>query len=404
MTRLATAHILLAVTGGVAAYRAADLASQLVQAGAKVDTILTEGAAQFIQPLTFAALTRRPVHTDLFAPWSGDALGHISLARDAEVMLVAPASANAIARLSLGLASDLLGAVALSTSAPLIVAPAMEHGMFHHPATQSHLQTLRDRGATVVGPAHGRLASGAIGDGRLVAVGELLDAVRQALGRDGPLAGIRIVLTAGGTREALDPVRYLGNRSSGKMGYALAYAAIDLGAAVHLITGPVNLPAPAGIEVTEVESAAAMHQAVGDATRSADVLIMAAAVADFRPRHRQTQKIKKQPDTEPLTLELKRNPDILASISHTGLIKVGFAAETEDLLANAEKKLTAKTLDMIVANDATATIGSGTSTAIILRPGQRPESLPEMTKEALAQHILEQVAEIVTRNKSGATR
>ncbi|MBA3642981.1 MAG: bifunctional phosphopantothenoylcysteine decarboxylase/phosphopantothenate--cysteine ligase CoaBC [Chloroflexia bacterium] len=404
MTRLATAHILLAVTGGVAAYRAADLASQLVQAGAKVDTILTEGAAQFIQPLTFAALTRRPVHTDLFAPWSGDALGHLSLARDAEVMLVAPASANAIARLSLGLASDLLGAVALSTSAPLIVAPAMEHGMFHHPATQSHLQTLRDRGATVVGPAHGRLASGAIGDGRLVAVGELLDAVRQALGRDGPLAGIRIVLTAGGTREALDPVRYLGNRSSGKMGYALAYAAIDLGAAVHLITGPVNLPAPAGIEVTEVESAAAMHQAVGDATRSADVLIMAAAVADFRPRHRQTQKIKKQPDTEPLTLELKRNPDILASISHTGLIKVGFAAETEDLLANAEKKLTAKTLDMIVANDATATIGSGTSTAIILRPGQRPESLPEMTKEALAQHILEQVAEIVTRNKSGATR
>jgi phosphopantothenoylcysteine decarboxylase/phosphopantothenate--cysteine ligase len=404
MTRLATSHILLAVTGGVAAYRAADLASQLVQAGAKVDTILTEGAAQFIQPLTFAALTRRPVHTDLFAPWSGDALGHISLARDAEVMLVAPASANAIARLSLGLASDLLGAVALSTSAPLIVAPAMEHGMFHHPATQSHLQTLRDRGATVVGPAHGRLASGAIGDGRLVAVGELLDAVRQALGRDGPLAGIRIVLTAGGTREALDPVRYLGNRSSGKMGYALAYAAIDLGAAVHLITGPVNLPAPAGIEVTEVESAAAMHQAVGDATRSADVLIMAAAVADFRPRHRQTQKIKKQPDTEPLTLELKRNPDILASISHTGLIKVGFAAETDDLLANAEKKLTAKTLDMIVANDATATIGSGTSTAIILRPGQRPESLPEMTKEALAQHILEQVAEIVTRNKSGATR
>ncbi|MDQ3778954.1 MAG: bifunctional phosphopantothenoylcysteine decarboxylase/phosphopantothenate--cysteine ligase CoaBC [Chloroflexota bacterium] len=404
MTGLATAQILLAVTGGVAAYRAADLASQLVQAGAKVDTILTEGAARFIQPLTFAALTRRPVHTDLFAPWSGDALGHISLARDAEVMLVAPASANAIARLSLGLASDLLGAVALSTSAPLIVAPAMEHGMFHHPATQSHLQTLRDRGATVVGPAHGRLASGAIGDGRLVPIGELINVVRQVLGRDGPLAGIRIVLTAGGTREALDPVRYLGNRSSGKMGYALARAAIDLGATVHLITGPVNLAAPAGVELTEVESAAEMHQAVRDAVQSADALIMAAAVADFRPRHRQTQKIKKRSGSDTLTLELERNPDILASISQAGLIKVGFGAETEDLLANAEKKLTAKTLDMIVANDATATIGSGVSTAIILRPGRPPESLPEMTKEALAQHILQHVAEIVTRNKSGATR
>lgn len=399
MTSLNSAHIVLAVTGGIAAYKAADLASQLGQAGANVEVILTAGATRFVQPLTFEALTQRPVHTDLFAPWIGDSLGHISLARNADALIVAPASANAIARLALGLAPDLLGTVALSTTAPLIVAPAMEHNMFHHPTTQKHLTILRDRGATIVGPDKGRLASGAMGDGRFAPISTIIGATRAIIGLGGPLAGIRIVLTAGGTREPLDPVRYLGNRSSGKMGYALTQAAIDLGAIVHLITGPVNLTAPFGAKVTPVETAAEMSDAVHHAVVDSDVLIMAAAVADFRPQHRQAHKIKKGAASDLMSVELTRNDDILASVSLPRLLKVGFAAETDDLIENATLKLSTKHLAMIVANDAAATIGSDDSTAVILRPNQSPESLPSMSKEDLAYHIMQRITELVPRNK-----
>ncbi|MDP9470087.1 MAG: bifunctional phosphopantothenoylcysteine decarboxylase/phosphopantothenate--cysteine ligase CoaBC [Chloroflexota bacterium] len=381
------ARIILAVSGGIAAYKAADLASKLVQSGAVVEVILTAGGQEFVRPLTFQALTKRAVHTDTFAPWTGTSFGHITLAREAELMIVAPASANTIAKLALGLADDLLGAVALSTEAPLLLAPAMEHGMYHHPATQEHLATLLQRGATVVGPESGRLASGYEGDGRLVPVETILGRARALLGRDGPLAGKHVVVTAGGTREPLDPVRFVGNRSSGTMGYALAQAAIDRGAEVTLIT-TTTLSPPVSAAIVAVETAEQMRAAVEQAITGADVLIMAAAVADFRPDQPQQRKIKKRPDQHVMDLRLTQNPDIVASIDRPGLLKVGFAAETDDLVANARAKLTAKGLAMIVANDVVDTIGSAESVATIILPDRPLDELPRMSKQRLAAEIV----------------
>jgi phosphopantothenoylcysteine decarboxylase/phosphopantothenate--cysteine ligase len=340
-------------------------------------------------------LTRRPVRTDLFAPWVGDDAGHVTLAAEADALVVAPATADAIARLALGLADDYLGAVALATTAPLVIAPAMEHHMFHHPATADHLATLERRGAVVVPPERGRLASGAIGDGRLAPIDAIVGAIRATLGRAGPLAGRTVVVTAGGTHEPIDPVRFIGNRSSGQMGYALAEEARDRGAAVVLVAGPTALADPYGIAVRHVETAADMQRAVADATAAADALIMAAAVADFRPADPSDHKLKKQPGETERALRLVRNPDILASVVRDGLVAVGFAAETEDLLGNAAAKLRAKALDMIVANDATATIGAATSEATILRPNQEPERLPPLPKAALASIIVDRLAAIL---------
>jgi len=399
MNPLASARLVLGVSGGIAAYKAADLASRLVQAGARVEVILTAGAREFVRPLTFEAITKRPVHTDVFETWTEASFGHITLAREAELLVVAPASANAIARLALGLADDLLGTVALSTAAPLLVAPAMEHGMYHHPATRGHLATLRERGAIQVGPETGRLASGAHGDGRLVAIDLLVGAIRATLGRAGPLAGKRLVVTAGGTHEPLDPVRFLGNRSSGTMGYALAQAALDRGAAVTLISGPTHLAPPYGAEVVRVETAEEMRAAVERAVDGADALLMAAAVADFRPATTAAAKIKKRPNQEALTLDLARNPDILAGIDRPGLVKVGFAAETENLIANAQAKLRGKGLAMIVANDAVATIGSPTNTAVVIRAESDPEELPSMPKSELGGAILDRLLPLLRANE-----
>ena len=388
---------MLGVTGGIAAYKAADLASRLAQAGATVDVILTAGAQQFVRPLTFSALTRRPVHADAFAPWTAEFAGHVTLGREADLLVVAPASANAIARLALGLADDLLGAVALSTAAPLLLAPAMEHAMFHHAATQGHLATLAGRGAGVVGPEAGRLASGLTGDGRLAATEAIVGAARALLGRTGRLAGRTVVVTAGGTREPLDPVRYLGNRSSGTMGYALAQAAIDRGAAVRLVSGPTHLTPPYGAEVRPVETARQMQRAVEEAVVGADALVMAAAVADFRPATTADRKLKKTAGGETMAVELVRNPDIVATVNRPGLVKVGFAAETDDLIANASAKLLAKGLALIVANDAVATIDSPESTAVILHLDAPPEQLPAMPKAALAEVILDHVWALLER-------
>ncbi len=401
MIPLASARLVLGVSGGIAAYKAADLASRLVQAGARVDVILTAGARAFVQPLTFEALTKRPVAPDLFAPWTETSFGHVTLGREANLLIVAPASANTIARLALGLADDLLGAVALSTEAPLLLAPAMEHGMYHHPATQGHLSTLRQRGALEVGPEAGRLASGYHGDGRLAAIETIVGAIRAALGRGGPLAGTRLVVTAGGTHEPIDPVRYIGNRSSGAMGYAIAQAAIDRGAAVALVTGPTNLAPPYDAEVTRVETAEEMRTAVERAAEGVDALVMAAAVADFRPASVASEKIKKRPGQEIMTLQLTRNPDILGNLDHPGLVKVGFAAETTDLLANARIKLEMKGLALIVANDAVATLGSAESTATILRPDAPPEPLPTMGKADLAGVILDRLTPLLQQRRTG---
>ena len=396
-------RVVLAVSGGIAAYKAADLASTLVQAGAEVDTILTRGADRFLRPLTFQAITKRPVHTDLFEPWTETSFGHVTLAREADLLLVAPASANAIARLALGLADDLLGAVALSTAAPLLLAPAMEHHMLHHPATQEHLEALRSRGAVLVGPETGRLASGYHGDGRLAAVGMIVGACRVLLGRQGSLGGTRVVVTAAGTQEPLDPVRFLGNRSSGAMGYALAQAVLDHGGHVTLVTGPTHLAPPYGAETVPVQTALEMREAVERAVEGADALVMAAAVADFRPAAASDHKIKKRPGQETVSLEMVRNPDILAEVRRPGLIKVGFAAETEDLLANAAAKLSAKGLDMIVANDAVATIGASQSTATVLRPGAAPEHLTTMAKADLADQLIARVAALIADRRGGTT-
>jgi phosphopantothenoylcysteine decarboxylase/phosphopantothenate--cysteine ligase len=398
---VASRRIVLAVTGGIAAYKAAEITSILVQRGAEVDVILTEGAGEFIQPLTFSALTRRDVHTDAFAAWTNERAGHVTLAAEADLLLVAPATANSLAKLSLGLAGDLLGMVALATAAPLVVAPAMEHGMWHHPATQEHIQRLLDRGAHVVPPERGRLASGAYGDGRLAVTESIVGAVRLVLGRRGPLAGHKIVVSAGGTHEPIDPVRYIGNRSSGQMGFALAQAALDLGASVTLVTGPASAAPPYGAHVFRIETAAEMLDAIRAEVTDASALIMAAAVSDFRPASRFEQKVKKADPVAGLTLELVQNPDILATVDRPGLIKVGFAAETEHHLANAQRKLAGKDLSMIIANDATATIGQAESTAVILTREGDPEALPTMPKTDLAALIMRRVGSLLGDRSTG---
>jgi phosphopantothenoylcysteine decarboxylase / phosphopantothenate---cysteine ligase len=401
-TALRDRRVLLAVTGGIAAYKAVDIASRLVRAGVRLDVLMTAGAREFLQPLTFEALTRRPVHTDLWAPWTSDRAGHVTIADEAECVLVAPATANSVARLALGLSDDLLGAVNLSTTAPLLLAPAMEHHMWHHPATRGHLATLVGRGATVVGPEPGRLASGATGDGRLAEPATVVSALRAVLGRGGPLAGRRVVVTAGGTREPIDPVREVTNRSSGRMGHDLAQAAVDLGAAVTLVTAAGDQPVPWGADVVPVRTAAEMATAVDAAVADADVLVMAAAVADFRPVDAADRKIKKGADPT-LTVEMAATRDILATVSRPGLTKVGFAAETDDLLANAAAKLRAKGLDLIVANDAVATIGAATSSATLLTPGADLEALPAMPKDGVAAAVMARVAAIVAgRADTGA--
>lgn len=392
---LSSHRIVLAVTGGIAAYKAAELTSRLVQLGARVDVILSEGARQFIQPLTFSALTRRPVHLDPFAAWTPEAAGHVSLAAEAALLLVAPATANSLARLSLGLADDLLGLVALSTLAPIVVAPAMEHGMWHHAATQEHMRRLHDRGVTAVGPDVGRLASGAEGDGRLAPVESIVGAARAALGRTGALAGVNVVVSAGGTHEPIDPVRFIGNRSSGRMGFALAQAAMDQGADVTIVAGPTAAVTPYGASVVPVETAAEMLAAIRSAVENAHVLIMAAAVSDFRPAHHFDQKFKKESPDSGLLLELIQNPDILATIQRPGLVKVGFAAETEHHVANAQRKLKRKSLDLIIANDATATIGSEMIQATVIAGDGETEELPTMCKSELAAAVIARLEPLV---------
>jgi phosphopantothenoylcysteine decarboxylase/phosphopantothenate--cysteine ligase len=383
------------VTGSIAAYKAAEIASRLVQAGLQVDVILSTAAQEFVRPLTFSALTKRPVHVDPLAPWTGDFTGHVSIAENADAILVAPSSANTIARLALGLADDLLGMVALSIRAPLILAPAMEHRMFHHPAIQDHLATLQRRGATIVGPQEGRLASGDVGAGRMSDPETLVDAVFAALGRHGRLANRHVVITAAGTQEPVDPVRFIGNRSSGRMGFALARAAIAQGASVHLITGPTALRPPYGVSLTAVETAREMLAAVREAVQTADALVMAAAVSDFRPAAAVDRKVKKEAGRAGMTLELVANADILALIHRPGLIKIGFAAETDDLVANAAHKLETKGLDMIIANEARATIGSDDSQAIMLMPGRPPECFPRLPKRALSTIICDRLADLL---------
>jgi len=359
MDRLSGKRIVLGVCGSIAAYKVAQLARNLALAGALVDVILTEAAERFVGAATFQALTGRPVLTDLWALPEDGVVGHVSLGAHADAVVVAPATAHTIARVAAGLCDDLLTTTLLVTTAPVLFAPAMNPQMLASPATQANLATLRARGYTLLEPGEGRMAEHVSGKGRLPEPEQLEGELRALLGRaNGPLRGRRVVVSAGGTREPIDPVRYLGNRSSGQMGYALAAQARDLGADVRLVSGPVALAPPAAVQTMQVETALQMQAAIHAACQGADILIMNAAVADFRPATAADHKLKKGLNTTGLTVELVMNPDIIAGMAdRRELFKVGFAAETDDLLTNAQGKLERKGLDLIVANDAVASIG-----------------------------------------------
>jgi phosphopantothenoylcysteine decarboxylase/phosphopantothenate--cysteine ligase len=390
---LANKTIVLGITGSIAAYKGADLASKLTQAGAKVEVILTEAAMKFVSPVTFRSVTGRPVVYNMFELSGEFSVEHVALAEAADVVVVAPATADIIAKIAAGIASDMVCTTVVATRAPVIIAPAMHTGMWENTATQENVKILKSRGVVFVDPGEGHLASGGVGVGRLAEVQEIIAAVNQVLAKGGDLAGKRLVVTAGGTQEAIDPVRFVGNRSSGKMGYAVAEAARDRGARVTLISAPTGLVRPAGIETVSVESAYQMRDAVAEATADADVLVMAAAVADYMPKAPVGQKIKKETAGSGLTLELVRTPDILAEVKGS-FIKVGFAAETENVVENARRKLESKKVDLFVANDVTAAdsgFAVDTNRVTIISRDGKTESLPLMSKREVADRILDRV-------------
>jgi len=395
MANLRDRKLLLGVTGSIAVYKAVDLASKLTQAGAAVDTLMTPEAAQFVAPVTFQGVTGRRPFSDMWNAGSHLAEPHIALARDADIMVIAPATATTIARLALGLAEDMVSLTALATRAPLAVCPAMDSNMYEHPATQAHLEVLRARGVHLIGPEEGRLASGQFGTGRFSDVEKILGGIGYVLGIGGDLARKKIVVSAGGTHEPIDPVRFIGNRSSGKMGFALAEAARDRGAETVLVSGPVHLPDPYGVRLIRVERAAEMRDAVVAETADADVLVMAAAVADYQTPEALGEKIKRQ-DRDGLELTLVRTPDILTEVgTRHGFVKVAFAAESHDLLENARRKLEAKGVDLIAANDITEAgsgFGTDTNRVVLLDRDGGQEELPLLSKYEVSCRILDRVA------------
>lgn len=386
---------MLGVTGSIAAYKAADLASKLTQAGAQVDVILTGAAQKFVTPLTFQSVTGRRAYTDQDL-WGNEAhVLHVGLGHAADLLVIAPCTANTIARLAQGQADSLLAVTALAIGSPLLIAPAMDGGMYDHPATQENIESLKKRGAAFIGPAEGHLASGLSGVGRMLETAEIIGHIRVVLGRNGPLAGKKVVVTAGGTQEPLDPVRVLTNRSSGKQGYAIAQAALDMGAQVTLITTPTSLIPPVGAKLIRIETAREMLAAVLAESAESDALVMAAAVADFRPKDRAKDKIKKEGGVP--QIELEATEDILKMVAKQRAetkcprVVVGFAAESRDLLENASHKLKSKGLDFIAANDISAS-GAGfaveTNRVTLLFADGRTESLPLMSKAEVAEVIL----------------
>jgi phosphopantothenoylcysteine decarboxylase/phosphopantothenate--cysteine ligase len=404
-------RVLLGVTGSIAAYKSVQLARDLTRLGAEVDVVLTDGAQRFVAPLSFEGVTGRRALTNLFSA-EGAAL-HVSLGRDADVVCVAPATADFIARAAQGRADDLLCTTLLATRAPVVVCPAMNDAMFAHPQVQQNLSHLRAKlGYMIAGPAHGALAAGENdrsgadeqGPGRMIEPREIEEHVGRALAVHPAWSGRRVLVTAGPTREALDPVRYLGNRSSGRMGYALAQGAWRRGADVTLVSGPSPLDAPIGVDVVRVETAAQMHDAVAERITLAAVSVFAAAVADYRPAEARAQKVKRELTGESLSVALEANPDIAKATKGSrrpGSISVGFALETTDLVANASRKLDAKGFDLVVANDATEE-GAGFEVAtnrvtILTRDGE-PVALPLLSKDEVAEEVLDRVEALLTRS------
>ena len=402
MTILSGSRILLGVTGSIAAYKSVDLVSRLTQQGALVDCILTSGAEKFISALSFQSVSGRKAFDDADL-WGGQAhVLHVGLGHTADLLVIAPCTANTLAKLAHGLADNLLTITALATSAPILLAPAMDAGMYEHPATRENVRILQERGVLFAGPARGRMASGLEGTGRMLEPIEIQGHIRLALARKGRLAGRRLVITAGGTQEPIDPVRFISNRSSGKQGYALAQAALDAGAAVRLVTHPTGLVPPVGAEVVEVRTAQEMLAAVLQACQDADALVMAAAVADFRVEQVAEHKLKKR-DGIP-QIKLVAAADVLDELAKARgrlnrlKVVVGFAAESTNLLENAAAKLSAKQLDMIAANDISA-VDAGfavdTNRLTLLFAGGRQELLPLMGKDAAAEAIINRVMKLL---------
>ncbi|HEY4771617.1 MAG TPA: bifunctional phosphopantothenoylcysteine decarboxylase/phosphopantothenate--cysteine ligase CoaBC [Steroidobacteraceae bacterium] len=398
-------RILVGVTGGIAAYKSPELVRRLRERGADVQVVMTSGAQRFITALTLQAVSGRPVRTDLWDATAEAAMGHIELARWAELVLIAPASAGFIARLATGQADDLLTTLCLASEAPLAIAPAMNRVMWAHPATRANVATLEERGVTVLGPAVGEQACGEVGAGRMDEPLEIINGVMTLLRSGGPLVGRRVLITAGPTRECIDPVRFVSNRSSGKMGFAMAQAAREAGAEVLLVSGPVSLPTPPGVRRVDVESAADMLAAVLQEIERTDVFISTAAVADYRPAHAYEQKIKKTSDRMDLALE--RTADIIATVAARAPrpFVVGFAAETETVEQNARSKLLRKNLDMIAANEV------GTDKAfdcednqliVLWRSGRR--ELGRAPKSVLAQRLVALIAEVLAERAGSAER
>jgi phosphopantothenoylcysteine decarboxylase / phosphopantothenate---cysteine ligase len=396
-------RILLGVTGGIAAYKSPELVRRLRERGAEVQVVMTAAAQQFITPLTFQAVSGRAVRTDLWDSAAEAAMGHIELARWAELVLVAPASAGFLARLASGQADDLLTTLCLATEAPLAVAPAMNRIMWAHPATRANVALLGARGVSIIGPDEGEQACGEVGAGRMHEPLEILSRATTLLRRGGPLLGHRVLITAGPTRECIDPVRFVSNRSSGKMGFAVAHAAREAGAEVILVSGPVALPTPPGVQRVEVESAADMLAAVLREVETTDIFISTAAVADYRPTHTYDQKIKKTSDHMDLAME--RTTDIVGTVAARAQrpFVVGFAAETESVEQNARSKLLKKNLDMIAANEV------GTDKAfdcednhlvVLWRTGRR--ELGRASKSTLAGRLIGLIAEVLAERTSAA--
>jgi phosphopantothenoylcysteine decarboxylase/phosphopantothenate--cysteine ligase len=389
--------ILLVVAGGIAAYKCLDLTRRLKERGHVVRAILTSGGAQFVTPLSLSAITGEKVYQDMFSLTDENEMGHIRLARDPDLIVVAPATADLMARMAAGMANDLASAVLLASQKPILLVPAMNTAMWTHPATQANIATLKARGCLSVGPGAGDLACGETGSGRLAEVAEILDAIDRLLNPARPLDGLRAIVTSGPTREPIDPVRYISNHSSGKQGHAIAKALARLGAKVTLVSGPVAIPDPEGVKTVKADTAEAMLKACRRAL-PADIAVCAAAVADWRVQKPSAQKMKKQKDAAPPALALAPNPDILATLAAGGKARpalvVGFAAETENVVSHAQIKLKNKGCDWILANDValgTATFG-GDMNRIHLVTAKGVEDWPVLTKDEVAARLAERIA------------
>ena len=393
-------NIVLGVSGSIACYKAVDLASKLVQEGANVFVIMTSGAQEFVAPLTFQSITHSPVTTSLYDTNSELAIKHVSLAEKADLIIIAPATANVLAKAALGISDDALTATLLASKAPLIFAPAMDGDMWINHATQSNALELKNRGALIIGPEAGRLASGQIGTGRFAETQSIVGAIKAVLGRSGDLKGKRIVVSAGGTQESIDPVRILTNRSTGKMGYAVAEAARDRGASVTLVAGPTALADPYGITVNHVTTVDEMRNEIRTACAKCDALIMAAAVGDYKIMSPAKQKIKRGEGG--LSLKLTPTDDIIGELKDD-FIKVGIAAQTQSLLENARKKLASKKLDIVVANDITEAgsgFGTDTNQVTMLSRNGKPQKLPLLTKYEVGHKILDGLIPLLKNRKA----